>query len=101
MAITAEYMNIDSECQLFRVISSSYLENKIERSVYNRRRRKLFDFIDLMKANVHNIHYLEDVKNKINNCVLLGDKGYLSIEKQVDLFKSSNIKLETLMRKNK
>ena len=31
---------------------------------------------------------------------MLGDKGYLSIERQVDLFESANIKLETPMRKN-
>lgn len=42
MNLTAEYMSIDSECQLFRTISGSYLEHLIERSVYNSRRRKLF-----------------------------------------------------------
>lgn len=177
MCLTAEYMSIDSECQLFRTIKGTFLETKIERSVYNRRRRNLFSYIELVrkefvkrlnefedyfivdsmpleickksrqnrlkickkdyqtspekgycasqdfwfygyklhaicsvngifqsfeltKANVHDIHYLEDVKNQINNCVLLGDKGYLSINKQIDLFESANIKLETPMRKN-
>ena len=41
MDITAEYMSIDSEYQLFRVLSKE-LYDLIERSVYNRRRLKLF-----------------------------------------------------------
>ncbi|KAA6323605.1 hypothetical protein EZS27_026971 [termite gut metagenome] len=39
--LTAEYMGVDSEYQLFRVLPAS-LSEKIERSVYNRRRRRLF-----------------------------------------------------------
>ena len=39
--ITAEYMSIDSEYQLFRKLPME-LSSLIERSVYNRRRRKLF-----------------------------------------------------------
>lgn len=39
--LTAESLSIDSEHQLFRVLPSS-LSSKIERSIYNRRRRKLF-----------------------------------------------------------
>ena len=176
MNLTAEYMSIDSECQLFRTIPFS-LKSKIERSVYNRRKRKLFEpleFIrkqisskfnqtetyymvdsmplevvkmsrslrskickesfysspnlgfcasqnmryygykihavcsiegvfesfDLTKASVHDIHYLKDIKNEFNNCVILGDKGYLSADYQLDLFTSCNIKLEIPMRKN-
>jgi len=41
--LTSEYMSIDSECQLFRVLPLS-LSCKIERSVYNERKRKLFSF---------------------------------------------------------
>lgn len=41
MNLTSEYMNIDSECQLFRDLPDC-LKNKIDRSVYNRRKRKLF-----------------------------------------------------------
>ena len=44
--LTAESLGIDSEYQLFRVLPSS-LSSRIERSVYNRRIRKLFfDIID-------------------------------------------------------
>jgi len=176
MNLTAEYMSIDSECQLFREISID-LKNKIERSVYNRRKRKLFfaiEFIrnelsnkftefedyfvvdsmplevvklsrsnsskickeefysapnrgfcasqnmhyygykihavcsiegvfksfDISKASVHDIHYLKDIKNQFNNCVILADKGYLSADYQLDLFESKQIKLEVPMRKN-
>ena len=176
MNLTAEYMSIDSECQLFREISID-LKNKIERSVYNRRKRKLFfaiEFIrnelsnkfnefenyfvvdsmplevvklarsssskickeefysspnrgfcasqnmhyygykihavcsiegvfksfDISKASVHDIHYLKDIKNQFNDCVILGDKGYLSADYQLDLFESNQIKLEVPMRKN-
>jgi hypothetical protein len=42
MNFTSEYMSIDSECQLFRITSGTYLSKLIERSVYNRRRRRLF-----------------------------------------------------------
>ena len=40
--ISAEYLSIDSEYQLFRYLSNSKLNGMIERSVYNRRKRKLF-----------------------------------------------------------
>ena len=35
--LTAEYMSINSELQLFRCISETDLEGRIERSVYNKR----------------------------------------------------------------
>ncbi len=52
MNFTAEYMGIDSECQLFRTIESSFLEPLIERSVYNRRRRKLFPLIENIRLQL-------------------------------------------------
>ncbi|SBW01724.1 transposase [uncultured Dysgonomonas sp.] len=173
--LTSEYMSIDSEYQLFRVLPSE-LSCKIERSVYNRRRRKLFYYreslrkelasqisdnscyivdnmplevcklsrstrcrickedwstspnkgycasqssnyygyklhavctvdgvftdFDLSQASVHDIHYLKDIKAMYTNCTILGDKGYLSIDYQQDLFSSNKITLEVLMRKN-
>jgi len=176
MNLTAEYLSIDSECQLFRILPNC-LKTKIDRSVYNRRRRKLFSSIefirnelsfkfnefesyfivdsmplevtklsrslrsnicreefdtapnkgycasqkmhyygykihavcsvdgvlksfDLSKASVHDIHYLKDIKNQFSDCVILGDKGYLSADYQLDLFTTKNIKLEIPMRKN-
>jgi hypothetical protein len=159
--ILAKFKSIDLEYQLFREIKGMEIESKIERSVYNRRKRKLFPFIerlrmkmvekfnefeqyfvvdnmplevckmarssrskickdveytfpnkgfcasqnlhfygyklhaicsiegvfqsfDLSPASVHDIHYLQDLKLQLSNCVLLGDKGYLSQTIQLD-----------------
>jgi len=174
--LTAEYMMQNTELQLFKTIKNSYLEDKIERSVYNKRRRKLFHYIenirqclsskfghlsrlfiidsapikicescrakrsnicatatvkpsfgfcsakkttyfgyklhlvcdenaiihsfDLTPANVHDVKYLKDVKYTLRNCELIGDRGYISADYQLDLFNNSNIKLTVPMRKN-
>lgn len=50
--LTAEYMGLDSECQLFRFIENSKLDGKIERSVYNRRKRKLFPLIEQFRQKM-------------------------------------------------
>ncbi|MEZ5472841.1 MAG: IS982 family transposase [Marinicella sp.] len=60
----------------------------------------IFKSFDLTPASVHDIHYLNDVKNQMKDCVLIGDKGYLNHSVQFDLFESRNIKLEVPMRKN-
>lgn len=174
--ITAEYMSINTELQLFRCISGTELEGKIERSVYNKRKRNLFSYInkirevlsskfsdftdvfivdstpieickisranrsgicrtediipnfgycaaqktryfgyklhavcdkngvfhsfDFTPANVHDVNYLNDVKHDFENCLLIGDRGYISKEFQADLFNYSNIELSVPMRKN-
>ena len=177
LVILAEFKSIDSEHQLFRELKDTALENKIERSVYNRRKRKLFPYLeeirfkmtekfnefenyfvvdsmplevcklsrssrskickeqdharpnkgycasqnlhfygyklhavcsiegvfqsfDLSPASVHDIHYLKDIKEQMSDCVILGDKGYLSQNVQIDLFNQANIELETPKRKN-
>lgn len=177
LIILAEFKSIDSEYQLFREIKDFDIASKIERSVYNRRKRKLFPFIeeirlkmvekfndfenyfivdsmplevcklarssrskickevdyaipnkgfcasqnlhfygyklhavcsisgifqsfDLSPASVHDIHYLQDIKGQLSDCVLLVDKGYLSQTIQLDLFNEVNIQLETPKRKN-
>ena len=177
LIILAEFKSIDSEYQLFREIKDFDIASKIERSVYNRRKRKLFPFIeeirlkmvekfnefenyfivdsmplevcklarssrskickevdyaipnkgfcasqnlhfygyklhavcsisgifqsfDLSPASVHDIHYLQDIKGQLSDCVLLGDKGCLSQTIQLDLFNEVNIQLETPKRKN-
>lgn len=177
LSLTAEFMSIDSENDLFRRLINVDIPNLIERSQFNKRRRKLFGFsesirmalasrfteledcfivdsmpleicktarqsrvkickesygtapekgfcasqnswfygyklhgvctvsgvfhsVDITKANVHDVHYLQDVKHQLSECVLLGDKGYLSAEQQLDLFESANIVLETPMRMN-
>lgn len=175
--LTSQYMSIDSEHQLFRLLESIGFQNLIHRSVYNRRKRTLAPFmeqirmglserfnwsedyfivdsmpleacklsrssrskickeqfysspdkgycasqqmhfygyklhavcsvqgvfksVDISKASVHDIHYLKDIKTQLSDCVLLGDKGYLSQEIQLDLFETVNIQLEVPMRIN-
>ena len=60
----------------------------------------VFTSLEITKANVHDIAFLDEVKHQLSDCVLLGDKGYLSASWQLDLFESVNITLETPMRKN-
>lgn len=60
----------------------------------------IFNSFDLTKASVHDIHYLQDVKEQISDAYLLGDKAYLSEKIQLDLFSYANIKLNTPMRSN-
>jgi hypothetical protein len=60
----------------------------------------VFHSLDITKANVHDIHYLKDIKQQMSDCVLLGDRGYLSTTQQLDLFETANIRLETPMRSN-
>jgi len=176
LSLTAEYMGIDSENNLFRQLPK-WILSKIERSVYNRRRRRLAYYIneirlklasqfnefedlfivdsmplevcklsrsnrstickdkeygfpdrgycatqassyygyklhavcsvrgiiqsiDLSPASVHDIHYLKDIREQIGDCTLIGDKGYLSSEVQLNLFETCNIRLNTPMRRN-
>ncbi|HAY3501327.1 TPA: IS982 family transposase, partial [Elizabethkingia anophelis] len=174
LALTAEFMGIDSENHLFRHIPET-IRQKIDRSVYNRRKRRLankideiriklarsfnelenifiidsmpvevcklsrsgtskickdaeycypnrgfcasqkmhfygyklhavcsvngvFQSVDLSPASVHDIHYLKDIREQLSDCTLLGDKGYLSSEMQIDLFNYAHIELETPKR---
>lgn len=55
---------------------------------------------DLTKASVHDIHYLKDVKVDYSNCTVIGDKGYISAQVQLDLFETANIRLEVPCRCN-
>lgn len=55
---------------------------------------------DLSKANMADIHYLNDIRETYSNCLLLGDKGYLSNELQTELFEKNRLLLKTPMRSN-
>lgn len=176
LSLTAEYMGIDSENHLFRILPK-FFTGKIERTVYNRRRRRLMSFtnrirlqlseifnefenyfivdsmplevckisrstrskvckeerfsfpdrgfcasqkmsfygyklhavcsingvfqsVDLSPASVHDIHYLKDIGHQMSDCVLIGDKGYLSESVQLNLFETADIRLDTPKRKN-
>lgn len=46
IGLTAEYMGIDSEHQLFRDLESTRFFKRIDRTVYNRRKRRLVNHIE-------------------------------------------------------
>ncbi len=169
LSLTAEFMSIDSENSLFKEIDKQQMPNLIERSQFNKRRRKLFLFLeevrtklasrflefedyfivdsmpleickfarhsrikicknefetapskgfcasqnnwfygyklhgvcsingifhslDITKAEVHDVHFLKNIKQQMSDCVLLGDRGYVSQSIQLDLFQTVNIK---------
>ena len=46
IGLTAQYMSIDSEHQLFRVLKSIGFTKLIDRTVYNRRKRGLANYIE-------------------------------------------------------
>lgn len=55
---------------------------------------------DMTPANVHDLHYLNDVQWEYHDCTMLGDKGYLSAEVKQNLFDTANINLEVPYRLN-
>ena len=170
-------MSIDSENSLFKQLNQAEIPNLIERSQFNKRRRKLFLFseeirtklakeflefedyfivdsmpleickfsrhsrikickeefesapskgfcasqnnwyfgyklhgvcsvsgifhsLDITKAEVHDVHFLKNIKQQMSDCVLLGDRGYLSESIQLDLFQTVKVRLETPKRSN-
>jgi len=61
----------------------------------------VFYSMDLTKASVHDVSYLKEIKQSgMKNATLIGDKGYLSKQVQLDLFQYSNVKLKTPARSN-
>ena len=60
----------------------------------------VFHSLDITKAEVHDVNFLKNIKQQMSDCVLLGDRGYLSENIQLDLFQTVNIKLETPKRIN-
>lgn len=55
---------------------------------------------DMTSASVHDLHFLKDVQWEYHDCMILGDKGYLSAEIQHNLFDVANISLEVPYRLN-
>lgn len=51
---------------------------------------------DLTPANVHDLHYLKDIRRKYCDCTILGDKGYLSASVQQDLFETNRVLLKNV-----
>ena len=177
LSLTSEFMSTDSENSLFKQINQGGIPNLIERSQFNKRRRKLFLFseevrtklaaaflnfedyfivdsmpleickfsrhnrikickddfetapskgycasqnnwfygyklhgvcsvsgvfhsLDITKAEVHDVHFLKNIKQQMADCEVIGDRGYVSESIQLDLFQTVNIRLETPKRTN-
>ena len=58
--------------------------------------RGIYSSMELTKASIHDIHFLNEVKHSgIADCALIADKGYVSEPIQQDLFTTRQIKLFT------
>lgn len=55
---------------------------------------------DMTAASIHDIQYLQDVKWQYHDCMMLGDKAYLSADIQQELFDVAHISLEVPYRLN-
>jgi hypothetical protein len=60
----------------------------------------VFHQVTISKAHIADIHYLQDIRDNFSNCILIGDKGYLSHNIQMDLFNTDGIRLFTPKRSN-
>jgi ribosomal protein S30 len=52
LILLAEFKSIDSEHQLFRELKGTLFESKIERTVYNRRKRKLLPYMEEIRLKM-------------------------------------------------
>lgn len=55
---------------------------------------------DLSPAHHHDINYLNDIKDELSHCILIGDKGYRSNSWRLTLFEYAGIELATPCRQN-
>jgi len=55
---------------------------------------------DLSTASKADIHFLDDIKDKYIDCLILGDKAYLSNPMQTELFEKYNLLIKTPKRIN-
>jgi len=60
----------------------------------------VFHCFYLTPAHMHDVNYLNQVKHNLDNCKLIGDRGYISADYQLDLFTDNSINLSVPMRKN-
>jgi hypothetical protein len=56
--------------------------------------------LDLTRVSVHDVHYLKDVKELFSNCIIVGGKGYIGRQHQINLFETGGIELEVPLRSN-
>ncbi|HEY1055557.1 MAG TPA: IS982 family transposase, partial [Emticicia sp.] len=55
LSFTAEYLSIDSENALFNFIEKELIDNLLERSQFNKRRRQLFDFSEQARQKLASV----------------------------------------------
>jgi hypothetical protein len=48
-------MSVNTELQLFKCLKGTYLESVVERSVFNKRRKKLFDYTEPIRKCISQI----------------------------------------------
>lgn len=53
LSLTAEFMSIDSEYLLFQMIPENGIPNILDRSQFNKRRRKLFAYTELIRTKLN------------------------------------------------
>lgn len=56
--------------------------------------------LNLIKARVHDIHYLKDVQELFDHCIITGNRGYVSKQHQINLYETARIQLEAPLRNN-
>jgi hypothetical protein len=77
--LTAGYMSYNSELQLFRTIKGTYLDAKMERSVYNKRRRhepEIINFFNLGHTNAKAERLNGKIQRFISNNYGMKDKDF-------------------------
>ncbi len=60
----------------------------------------IFKGFDISPASTHDIHYPDDVKTQFSQCLLIGERGYISRQYQDDLFENNAITLAVPKRRN-
>ena len=53
LSLTSEFMSIDSENSFFNQLQNGQISNLIERSQYNKRRKKLFHFAEEIRQHLY------------------------------------------------
>jgi len=60
----------------------------------------VIQLFDLTNAAVHDVNFLKDVKDEMQYCTLVGDRGYISKAYKKELWEQSRIKIEVPYRSN-
>ncbi len=103
MSATAEAFGFDGENYLFKRI---HAEKGDSLHYYGYKLHAVCGIsvvihsFDMTAAIVHDLSYLQDVQWEYCDCMMLGDKGYISVEIQQNLFDVARITLEVPYRFN-